>query len=165
MSFATLLAIGTALNPVAPINGFIFFFVVRLNILTAKIPPIIDIMKANNPPIIIPKVCIFKKDSGVIVAPIDNPKKIVLVFKILLEAALDSLFVVDPISLIKFPNIKKPINGVEEFLLFGLINSRADQIARMSGVGVSVPGEEYFRMENSTSRDSTSNPTCVLRHW
>ena len=87
---------------------------VKLNILTAKIPPIIEITKAKSPPIIIPRVWVFKKEAGVMVAPIDNPRKIVLVFKILSEAALDNLPVEDPISLIRLPNIRKPINGVED---------------------------------------------------
>ena len=39
ISLDTLDAIGTALKPVAPISGFIFFLVNKLKILTAKIPP------------------------------------------------------------------------------------------------------------------------------
>jgi len=50
MSLATLLAIGTALRPVAPMSGFIFFLEIKLYTLTAMIPPNIDIAKAINPP-------------------------------------------------------------------------------------------------------------------
>jgi len=42
--------------PIAPIRGLIFFFVNKLNNLTAKIPPVIEITKANKPPTIMPKV-------------------------------------------------------------------------------------------------------------
>ena len=56
---ATREAIGTALNPVAPISGLIFFLVNRLNSFTKKIPPAIDKAKARNPPITIPIVVKF----------------------------------------------------------------------------------------------------------
>ena len=73
-----------------------------------------DIIKANNPPSIIAIVSKFKKACGVIVAPIVNPRKSILEFKILSETDFDNLIVEDPISFSKFPNIKKPINVVEE---------------------------------------------------
>ena len=47
ISLDTLDAIGTALKPVAPISGFIFFLVNKLKILTAKIPPKTDKTKAS----------------------------------------------------------------------------------------------------------------------
>ena len=61
ISFATREAIGTALSPVAPINGFIFFLVKRLWILTNKIPPKIEIANARNPPTIIMRVLKSRK--------------------------------------------------------------------------------------------------------
>ena len=48
-----------------------------------------DIIKANNPPSIIAIVSKFKKACGVIVAPIVNPRKSVLEFKILSETDFD----------------------------------------------------------------------------
>ena len=63
ISLDTLDAIGTALKPVAPISGFIFFLVNKLKILTAKIPPKTDKTKAIKPPTIIDKVLKFKKLS------------------------------------------------------------------------------------------------------
>ena len=95
-------------------NQLLFLLLNKLKILTANIPPNIEIKKAKSPPTIIPKVCVLRNDSGVIVAPIDNPKKIVLVFNILSEAAFDNLFVLEPISLIRFPNIKNPTRGVAD---------------------------------------------------
>ena len=40
---------GTALKPVAPISGLIFFLVNKLKILTKKIPPAIDKANAKKP--------------------------------------------------------------------------------------------------------------------
>ena len=80
ISFATRLAIGTALNPVAPIRGLIFFLEKRFTSFTNKIPPVIERANARKPPITIPIVVQFRKASVVIVAPTDNPKKIVAAF-------------------------------------------------------------------------------------
>ena len=55
------------------------------------------------------------------VAPMDKPRKIVLVFNIVSDAALDNLTVETPISLIRFPNIKNPINGVAEGTIIDII--------------------------------------------
>ena len=48
ISFATREAMGTALKPVAPISGLIFFLVNKLKILTKKIPPAIDKRMPRN---------------------------------------------------------------------------------------------------------------------
>ena len=102
---------GTALKPVAPISGLIFFLVKRFTNFTNKIPPEIDKANAKKPPITIPIVVQFKNASVVIVAPTDNPKKIVAAFMILFEAASNKREVSLPISLIKLPNINIPIKG------------------------------------------------------
>ena len=78
---------GPALKPVAPISGLIFFLVNKLKILTKKIPPAIDKANAKKPPITMPIVVRFKNASVVMVAPTDNPRKIVAAFMMLLEAA------------------------------------------------------------------------------
>ena len=76
----TRLAMGTALRPVAPINGLIFFFENILTTFTPKIPPEMDRAKAKKPPITMPIVVQLRKASLVIVAPTLNPKKMVAVF-------------------------------------------------------------------------------------
>ena len=111
ISLATRLAIGTALKPVAPISGLIFFFVKRLNILTNRIPPEIDSANARKPPITIPIVVQFRKASVVMVAPTEMPRKIVAAFIMLLEAASNRREVLDPISFTRLPNISIPIKG------------------------------------------------------
>ena len=107
----TRLAIGTALSPVAPINGLIFFLLNKLNSFTKKIPPVMDNANARNPPITIPMVVQFKKASLVMVAPTLSPRKIVAAFIILLAAASNRRLVSAPISLIRLPNISIPIKG------------------------------------------------------
>ena len=113
ISFATREAIGTALKPVAPISGLIFFLVNKLKILTKKIPPAIDKANAKKPPITIPIVVRFKNASVVMVAPTDNPRKIVAAFMMLLEAASNRRNVLVPISFTRLPNINIPIKGTE----------------------------------------------------
>ena len=103
----------TALKPVAPISGLIFFLVNKLKILTKKIPPAIDKANAKKPPITIPIVVRFKNASVVMVAPTDNPRKIVAAFMILLEAASNRRNVLVPISFTRLPNINIPIKGTE----------------------------------------------------
>jgi hypothetical protein len=102
---------GTALRPVAPISGLIFFLLNRLNSFTKKIPPVMDNANARKPPITIPIVVQFRNASLVIVAPTLNPKKMVAAFMILLAAASNKRLVSEPISLIKLPNINIPIKG------------------------------------------------------
>ena len=104
---------GTALKPVAPISGLIFFLVNKLKILTKKIPPAIDKANAKKPPITIPIVVRFKNASDVMVAPTDNPRKIVAAFMMLLEAASNRRNVLVPISFTRLPNINIPIKGTE----------------------------------------------------
>ena len=58
----------------------------------------IDKANAKKPPITIPIVVQFKNASVVIVAPTDNPKKIVAAFMILFEAASNKREVSLPIS-------------------------------------------------------------------
>ena len=111
MSLATRLAIGTALSPVAPISGLIFFFVNRFTSFTKKIPPAIDKAKARNPPTTMPIVVQFRKASLVIVAPTDKPRKMVAAFIILFEAASNRRKVLAPISFTRLPNISIPIKG------------------------------------------------------
>ena len=93
------------------LHGLIFFLVKRFINFTNKIPPEIDKANAKKPPITIPIVVQFKNASVVIVAPTDNPKKIVAAFMILFEAASNKREVSLPISLIKLPNINIPIKG------------------------------------------------------
>ena len=62
----------------------------------------------------IPIVVKFKKASEVMVAPTDNPKKMVAAFMIVLDAASNRREVVEPISFTRFPNINIPINGTAE---------------------------------------------------
>ena len=95
---ATRLAIGTALKPVAPISGLIFFFEKRFTSFTKKIPPVIESANARNPPITIPIVVQLRNASAVIVAPTDSPRKMVAAFMILLEAASNKRNVLVPIS-------------------------------------------------------------------
>lgn len=87
MSLATRDAIGTALKPVAPISGFIFFFEKRFISLTRLMPPKIEKPNAKKPPATIPMVVQFKNASTVIVAPTQRPKKIVAEFIMALDAA------------------------------------------------------------------------------
>ena len=110
MSLATRLAIGTALKPVAPTNGLIFFLLKRLNNFTIKIPLAIDKANAKKPPITIPMVVQFKKASTVMVAPTQRPKKMVAAFMMLFDAASNKRLVSLPISLIRLPNINIPTN-------------------------------------------------------
>ena len=111
ISFATRLAIGTALSPVAPISGLIFFLEKRLNSFTKRIPPAILNAKARKPPTTIPIVVQFKKASVVMVAPTESPRKMVAAFMMLLEAASNRRNVLLPISFTRLPNINIPIKG------------------------------------------------------
>lgn len=111
ISLATRDAIGTALSPVAPISGLIFFLVNRLIIFTKRIPPAIERANARNPPITMPIVVQFRNASEVIVAPTERPKKMVAVFMMLFEAASDKRNVLVPISFTRLPNISIPIKG------------------------------------------------------
>ncbi len=110
-SLATRLAIGTALKPVAPISGLIFFLEKRFTNFTNKIPPVMERANARKPPTTMPIVVQFRKASVVIVAPTDSPRKIVAAFMMLLEAASNRRNVLVPISFTRLPNISIPING------------------------------------------------------
>jgi len=67
------------------------------------IPPAIEIAKARNPPTIIKMVSMFRNALAVMVPPTASPKNMVAIFKIVSEAALDSLLVEIPISLTRLP--------------------------------------------------------------
>ena len=60
-----------------------------------------------------PIVVRFKNASVVMVAPTDNPRKIVAAFMMLLEAASNRRNVLVPISFTRLPNINIPIKGTE----------------------------------------------------
>ena len=66
---------------------------------------------ARKPPITIPIVVKFRNASAVMVAPTDNPKKMVAAFMMLFDAASNRRDVLVPISLTRLPNISIPING------------------------------------------------------
>ena len=66
---------------------------------------------ARKPPITIPIVVKFRNASAVMVAPTDNPKKMVAAFMMLFDAASNRRNVLVPISLTRLPNISIPING------------------------------------------------------
>src|SRR5665648_861439 len=114
ISLATREAIGTALSPVAPINGLIFFLVKRLWILTNMMPPKIEMANARNPPTIIIKVLKSRKTWAVMVAPTVNPRKIVAVFSIEPVAASLSLATLIPISFSRVAKSNIPIRGTDE---------------------------------------------------
>ena len=111
ISLHTRLAIGTALNPVAPISGLIFFLENRLNSFTKKIPPEMDKANARKPPTTMPIVVQLRNASLVMVAPTLSPRKMVAAFIMLLAAASNRRLVSEPISLIRLPNISIPIKG------------------------------------------------------
>ena len=110
----TRLAMGTALKPVAPISGLIFFLVKRLKSFTRKIPLAILKPKAKKPPTTMPMVVQLRKASTVIVAPTQRPRKMVAAFMIPPEAASNRRLVSEPTSLIRLPNISIPIKGTAE---------------------------------------------------
>ena len=107
-------AIGTALKPVAPINGLIFFVANRLYTFTAMMPPAIDIANATNPPITIRIVCGFKNAFAVMVAPTAKPRKIVAAFMIVSEAAEYNRPVRLPNSLTRLPKSNIPTKGTDD---------------------------------------------------
>ena len=82
-----------------------------MNSLTKRMPPAMERANARKPPITIPIVVKFRNASVVMVAPTDNPKKMVAAFMMLFEAASNRRNVLVPISLTRLPNISIPING------------------------------------------------------
>ena len=79
--------------------------------MTKKMPPAMERANARKPPITIPIVVKFRNASAVMVAPTDNPKKMVAAFMMLFDAASNRRNVLVPISLTRLPNISIPING------------------------------------------------------
>ena len=67
--------------------------------------------ECKEAPITIPIVVKFRNASAVMVAPTDNPKKMVAAFMMLFDAASNRRNVLVPISLTRLPNISIPING------------------------------------------------------
>jgi pyruvate carboxylase subunit B len=115
---------GTALSPVAPTSGLIFFLDPLLYNLTVSIPPAIEIAKAKRPRTRIPIVSHLRNTSAGIVAPTQTPKNTVAVFIIGPEAASAKRAVLGPISFSRFPSISIPISGAADGTSIATTNVR-----------------------------------------
>ena len=102
---------GTALSPVAPMSGLIFFLLNRLKIFTMAMPEAMDNAKARKPPTTMPIVCMLRNASTVMVPPTQSPRKMVAAFMMELEAASNRREVSAPISFSRLPNISIPMRG------------------------------------------------------
>ncbi|OPZ85171.1 MAG: hypothetical protein BWY74_03993 [Firmicutes bacterium ADurb.Bin419] len=100
---------GNADIPAAPTIGLILFFKNKLRNFAKSTPPAVSKIKAKRPKPSIAKVSHLKNFSAVIVEPIITPRSMVTRFASSFCAACDNLSKT-PHSLIRFPNIKRPIS-------------------------------------------------------